>query len=321
MDSTYTYAHGPDGYSRRVAMTDRSSRLEWDTAKIAMEKACAIAPYIDLVQSDVAMKRCNQVKPFCGTYAFLRDTPFFNCMATSMPIQNVEFLNGFYMTAIGSPLAPDATTNPSASLLLAISILFQTVVKPGPFLMVKPWYNLYTLSHSHVTAAQPLSLKAFDSYQSVPQHDQHSFQYPGPHQQAKSSYPPLASAVLPPPTGPNDPHFSSATTSIPPYSPGGREQRQGHNIPPLSPMVTEVDGTKGYPGVPKEVDGTMGNSGVPAGRHRIENKLMPSGSPSAAEIGVMVGGGWWDEQARLRQHVASTQHGDMKDPMNQSTIL
>ena len=50
MDSTYTYAHGPDGYSRRVAVTDRSSRLEWDTGRIAKENACAIALYRDLVK-------------------------------------------------------------------------------------------------------------------------------------------------------------------------------------------------------------------------------------------------------------------------------
>ena len=28
-------------------------------------------------------------------------------------------------------------------------------------------------------------------------------------------------------------------------------------------------------------------------------------------------GGWWDEQAPLRQHVASTQHGNIKGSMNQ----
>lgn len=37
-------------------------------------------------------------------------------------------------------------------------------------------------------------------------------------------------------------------------------------------------------GVPKEVDGTMGNPGVPAREHRIKNKLVPGGSPSAAEL-------------------------------------
>ena len=50
MVSTYAYAHGPDGYSRRVAATDRGSRLEWDTARIAKERGCAISPSSELVR-------------------------------------------------------------------------------------------------------------------------------------------------------------------------------------------------------------------------------------------------------------------------------
>ena len=49
MDSPYTYAHGPDGYSRRVAVTDQSSRLEWDTARTAEKRDCAISPSSELV--------------------------------------------------------------------------------------------------------------------------------------------------------------------------------------------------------------------------------------------------------------------------------
>ena len=52
------------------------------------------------------------LEPFCGTYAFNGDTTLFNCVATSMLIQNVEFLNDFYRTAIGSTLAPSPIKNP-----------------------------------------------------------------------------------------------------------------------------------------------------------------------------------------------------------------
>ena len=352
----------------------------------------------------------DQVEPFCNTYAFLGDTTLFNCMATSMPIQDVEFLNDFYITAIGSTLAPDATINPfgftasaylnpfpdsvissAASSVLssrsssvsssasrssasssvrssASSLASSSGSSPG---------TTYTPSHSglpqgaidgiaagvavigalllglagfcclrarrrkrmaaatHPAAyppapmqqqAQPLPSKAFDGYQSVPQHEQQSFQYPGPHQQAQSSYPPLASAVSPPPTGANDPRFSSANTSLPPYSPGEPEQRQGHYIPTLSPTVTEVDGTMGNPGVPTgvnhgvptEVDGTMGNPGVPAGGHGIENQLVPGGSPSAAEIDGKAGGGV--QQAPLRNLMGSNS-ARQHESFNESTVL
>ena len=51
-------------------------------------------------------------EPLCGTFAFPGDTSLFNCMVTSMPIQDVEFLNNFYITAIVSTLATVATANP-----------------------------------------------------------------------------------------------------------------------------------------------------------------------------------------------------------------
>ena len=338
----------------------------------------------------------DQVEPFCGTYAFLGDTTLFNCMATSIPIQDVEFLNDFYITAIGSTLAPDATLNPfgftasaylnpfpdsvidsassSASSSVSSSVsssmsssVSSSVSRSSASSSVQSSASslasssgsspgtTYTPSHSGLSQgaidgiaagvavigaflfglagfcclrarsrkrmaaathyppapmlqqAQPLPSKAFDGYQSVPQHEQQSFQYPGPHQQAQSSYPPLGSAVSPPSTGANDPRFSSANTSLPPYSPGEPEQRQSHYIPPLSPTVTEVEGTMGNPGmpagvnhrVPTEVDGTMGNPGVPAGGHGIETQLVPGGSPSAAEIDGRAGGGV--QQAPIRQ--------------------
>ena len=300
-----------------------------------------------------------------------------------MPIQDVEFLNDFYMTAIGSTLAPDATVNPfgftasaylnpfpdsvigsasssgsssvsssvssSASRSSASSLASSSGSSPGTTYMpshsglpqgaidgiaagvavigalllglagfccfrARRRKRMGAITHSATYPpapmqhqAQSLPSKAFDGYRSVPQHEQQSFQYPGPHQQAQSSYPPLASAVSHPPTGANEPRFSSANTSLPPYSGGETEQRQGHYIPPLSPTVTEVDGTTGNPGVPiganhgvpTEVDGTMGNPGVPAGGHGIENQLVPGGSPSAAEIDGRAGGGV--QRAPLRQ--------------------
>ena len=68
----------------------------------------AVLPLV-LLTADLSS---DAFKPFCGTYAFLGDTSLFDCAITSMPIQDVEFLNDFYITAIGSTLATDATTNP-----------------------------------------------------------------------------------------------------------------------------------------------------------------------------------------------------------------
>ena len=68
-------------------------------------------------------------------------------------------------------------------------------------------------------------------------------------------------------------------------------------------------------GVPAEGDGTLGSPGVPAGGHGIENQLVPGGSPSATEIDARVGGGVL--QASVRQHVASTEHGNMEGSTNE----
>lgn len=65
-----------------------------------------------LCQQAPAIRKCDALEPFCGTFAFPRDTSLFDCMTTSMPIQIVEFMNDFYITAIGSTLAPAATANP-----------------------------------------------------------------------------------------------------------------------------------------------------------------------------------------------------------------
>ena len=54
----------------------------------------------------------DALKPFCGTYAFPGYIYDFNCESTSLPVQVVEFLNGFYVIVIDSIIARDATTNP-----------------------------------------------------------------------------------------------------------------------------------------------------------------------------------------------------------------
>ena len=54
----------------------------------------------------------DALEPFCGTYAFNGETSLFDCAITSLPIQDVQFLNDYYITAIGSTLATDATANP-----------------------------------------------------------------------------------------------------------------------------------------------------------------------------------------------------------------
>ena len=264
-----------------------------------------------------------------------------------MPIQDVEFLNDFYITAIGSTLAPDATTNPfgfTASAYLnpftasatnsfasqssSGSSLSTTTNSPhsglsqgaidgiaagaavigvlllglGAFCCIRARRHRKVAAASHPPtyfpppmqqqAQPPPPPKAFDGYQSVPQQEQQYTQYPGPHQQAQSYFPPPASAVSPQSTGANDPRFSTANTSLFSSRPSEPDQRQSYYKPPFSPTVTEVDGTMGNPGVPTdithgvptEVDGTMGNPGIPTGGHGIEHQMMPGGSPSAAEI-------------------------------------
>ena len=73
---------------------------------------CNISPTLLLLALLTLDFFSDALEPFCGTYAFPGDTSLFDCQVTSMPIQDVEFLNDFYITAIGSTLAPDATTNP-----------------------------------------------------------------------------------------------------------------------------------------------------------------------------------------------------------------
>lgn len=335
-------------------------------------------------QLDPAIRKCDALEPFCGTYAFPGDTTLFDCMVTSMPIQDVEFLNDFYITAIGSTLASDATTNPfgftasayldsfaatptnsdtglasqstSASysgsssgsnpgsqsglaqgaidgIAAGVAIIGALIIGLVVFCCIRvrrrkriaaastpPTYFPPPMQQQ---AQQPPPPKVFDGYQSVPQHEQQYTQYPGPHQQAQPYFPPPASAVSPQSTGANDPRFSLATTS--PFSPrpSEPEQRQSYYKPPLSPTITEVDGTMGNPsvptavthGAPTEVDGTMGNPGVPAGGHGIEHQMMPGGSPSAAEIDGRMSSGV--QQAPLRKPVGSEQQGMMGASMNQ----
>ena len=50
--------------------------------------------------------------PYCGTYIFPGATYLYNCGTISANIEVVEFLNDYYVTAIGSTLASEPTTNP-----------------------------------------------------------------------------------------------------------------------------------------------------------------------------------------------------------------
>lgn len=328
----------------------------------------------------------DALEPFCGTYAFPGDTTLFDCQVTSMPIQDVEFLNDFYITAIGSTIAPDATTNPfgfTASAYLnsytasatnslvpqsssssgsgsgsgssssttsnsphsglsqgaidgiaaGAAIIGVAILALGAFCCVRARRHKRLVAASRPPTyipppmqqqAQAPPPKAFDGYQSVPQQEQQYTQYPGPHQQAQSYFPPPASAVSPQSTGANDPRLSTANTSLFSSRPSEPEQRQSYYKPPFSPTVTEVDGTMGNPGVPTgithgvptEVDGTMGNPGIPAGGHGIAYQMMPGGSPSAAEIeGRMSTGA---QQPPLRNPiVGAAQQGGMGSSLNQ----
>ena len=290
-----------------------------------------------------------------------------------MLIQDVEFLNDFYITAIGSTLAPDPTTNPfgftaSASLNPYATTAINSATGSGSspstshrkthsglpqgaidgiaagaaiigvlilglvaFCCVRARSRKRMLAASSPPTYIPppvqqqtqtqLPPKAFDSYQSVPQQEQQNTQYPGPHQQAQSYFPPPASAVSPQSTGANDPHFSTANASPLSSRPSEPEQQQNFYKAPLSPAITEVDATMGNPsvptdvkhGVPTEVDGTMGNPGIPAGGHGIEYQMMPGGSPSAAEMEGKMSSGV--QQAPLRRHVGqSTTGASMKQP-------
>lgn len=336
----------------------------------------------------------DALEPFCGTYAFPSDTSLFDCMVTSLPIQNVEFLNDFYMTAIGSTLASDATTNPfgftasaylnpfpdsatssdtgsgsasssashSASssglgsnsgsssstnynnphsglpqgairgiaagvaiigaLIVGLVTLYCVRARRRKRIAAAPRPSTYFPPPMQQQAQSPPP-KAFDGYQSVPQQEQQYSQYPGPHQQAQPYFPPPASAVSPQSTGANDPRFSTANTSFLSSRPSEPEQMQSFYRPPLSPTVTEVDGTAGNPGVPTdvihgvptEVDGTMGNPGIPAGGHAIEHQMMQGGSSSAAEIDGRISAGV--QQAPLCRPVGSGQQGIMGASMSQ----
>jgi len=153
---------------------------------------------------------------------------------------------------------------------------------------------------------QTIPPKAFEGYQSVPQHElpvnQEYPQYPSPSMEQKPQYAtqptqqpqgyfsPPTSTGTPAPTEPRRESeasqlFSPATT----LTPDGTGQ-QSYSKAPISPTVTEVDGTLGNPGnvephgMPREVDATMGNPSVPVGGHGLQAQRMGGGSPSATEI-------------------------------------
>ena len=266
-------------------------------------------------------------------------------METFTPIQNIEFLNDFYITAIGSTLAPNPTTNPfgftasaylnsyaatptsggtgssssssstnhnpphdglsqgaigaiAAGAAVVVALICGIII----FCCIRARRRKRIAAASRPPSDFPPPMqqesqpspppKAFDGYQSVPQQEQQHVEYPGPHQQAQPYFSPPASTVSPQSTSANDPRFSTANAILLSSRPSESEQKQYHYKAPVSPTVTEVDGTMGNPGiptevahgVPTEVDGTMGNPGVPASGHGIDLQLMPGGSPSAAEI-------------------------------------
>ena len=143
--------------------------------------------------------------------------------------------------------------------------------------------------------------KAFGDYASVPQQEESKPypQYPSPpmdqqQQRPPSYFPPPGQGPLassPPPQGGLAATSPSLTPSVLSASPS--DARQSYYKPPLSPNVTEVDGTLGNPGIPSpisahgqpnEVDGTMGNPSVPLGGHGIPAQGVPGGSPSSTEI-------------------------------------
>lgn len=330
--------------------------------------------------------------PYCGTYAFLGGKTNFNCEASSMPIQYVEFLNDFYLTAIGSTLVPNPTINPfaytpsvslnhqpvtptntgTASSIVASSpsqigsssgsgssttpVPSQSVLPKGAIAGIAAGAAILGLSVCSITtfccirarrrkrvaaASHPPPYfqpsmeqqaqsspppKAFDGYQSVPQQGQQHTEYPGPHQQAQPYFPRPASAVSPQSTSASDPRFSTTNTSLLSSRPSESEQKPSYLKPPLSPTITEVDGTTGNPGVPPgvthgvptEVDGTMGNPSIPAGGHGIENQLVPGGSPSATEIdGRMSGAGVLQQQQQQAPPQSNFAQGIMASFINQ----
>lgn len=60
-------------------------------------------------QADDGIRKCDSAYPFCGTYSFAGGTRLYNCDSTiGLFAWSVEFLNDYYVTAIGSTLAPSS---------------------------------------------------------------------------------------------------------------------------------------------------------------------------------------------------------------------
>jgi len=171
--------------------------------------------------------------------------------------------------------------------LAAASVPFQNTAQPQP-MQQQPMQPAVMQQQE----PQGLPPKAFDGYQAVAQQEQapQYTQYPSPpsqsqpqpqqpQQQQTGYFPPpsAASAISPQTTGASDPRLSTANnTLLSPASDTSTDHRQSSYKTPVSPTVTEVDGT-------------MGNPGVPHGGHGIAGQTQPGGSPSAQEIDGRVG--------------------------------
>ncbi|KAI4199815.1 MAG: hypothetical protein LQ350_004345 [Teloschistes chrysophthalmus] len=61
-------------------------------------------------EADDSIRKCSDSAfPYCGTYSFPGGTRLYNCAATmALAASSVEFLNDYYITAIGSTLAPSS---------------------------------------------------------------------------------------------------------------------------------------------------------------------------------------------------------------------
>ncbi|KAL6719709.1 hypothetical protein ACLMJK_001630 [Lecanora helva] len=322
-------------------------------------------------QLDPAIRKCDVLEPYCGTYRFPGGTYLYNCGVTSDLPYTMEFLNDYYVTRIGSTLASETTdpfgfvasatqaaasgasltSTPTHSIssssnddsdssgglsntaidgiaaagaivgiaILGIIIFFCVRQRKRRRLAAAstPYANAQypppPMQQQPPQQAQAIPPKAFDGYQTVPQQEQQPpySKYPSPppqpqQQQSTGYFPPpgAPSTITPAPTSPNpttDPRFSTAAPSLLSPSSDAPSGDPHHSVykPPISPTVTEVDGTMGNPGTPNqntaqhsrplEVDGTMGNPGVPQGGHGIQNQMQPGGSPSAQEIDGRVG--------------------------------
>lgn len=279
--------------------------------------------------------------PYCGTFSFAGGSFLYNCQATSMFIESfVQYLADYYLTAIGSTLAPStdpasnakapgtavtqgATSTPFSSSSLSSSINDNNDnsstglaaaaiggIAAGAGILICCiigiiiFFCLRSRKRKRIAASQAMGghtrpadqlqmQQQQTGYQSVPQQDTQyqgslglqpttAGYYGGPTDPSKLGAHSLVSPVTSPsPSNSTVRPFSTVSSEV------LSEQRPAgfnHPVPggvardyygqPNSRNRTEVDGTKGNPGVPHgqqpgrmEVDGTQGNPGVPYDQH------------------------------------------------------